>query len=98
MNADAAINAIMRMGKSPPGIQRGKISGAGRSSCELDHGQWIRRTEPVRHAVVTHVLGTTCYLCVRVGQFGSGAQEGIPLLAHRPDYARDFLRDFSNGP
>src|SRR5204862_8142866 len=24
--------------------------------------------QPVRHEVVTHVLGTTCYLCLRAGQ------------------------------
>jgi hypothetical protein len=27
----------------------------------------LQPLEPVRHAVVTHVLGTGCYLCVRAG-------------------------------
>src|SRR4030088_537271 len=33
--------------------------------------------QPVRHEVVTHVLGTTCHLCVRAGQWVIGALGGI---------------------
>jgi len=34
--------------------------------------------KPVRHEVVTHVLGTTCYLCLRAGQFEKLAErEGL---------------------
>ena len=32
---------------------------------------------PVRHEVVTHVLGTTCYPCVRAGQQYTGGRGGI---------------------
>ena len=33
--------------------------------------------QPVRPEVVTHVLGTFCYLCLRAGQVRGGAAEGI---------------------
>ena len=33
--------------------------------------------QPVRHEVVTHVLGTICYLCLRAGHTVSGGEGGI---------------------
>src|SRR5262249_21003163 len=33
--------------------------------------------QPVRHEVVTHVLGTVCYPCVRAGHLKNGAARGI---------------------
>jgi hypothetical protein len=36
--------------------------------------------QPVRRAVVTHVLGTLCYLCVRAGQTLIGGDGGIRTL------------------
>lgn len=35
---------------------------------------------PPRHEIVTHVLGTKCYLCLRVGQERFGGVEGIRTL------------------
>jgi hypothetical protein len=43
--------------------------------------------QPVRHEVVTYVLGTICYLCARVGQNSSGAPTRTrtrdPLITNR---------------
>src|SRR5882762_1148364 len=36
--------------------------------------------QPVRHEVVTHVLGTTRYLCLRAGQAKGGGAGGIRTL------------------
>ena len=45
-----------------------------RRGCCLRAG-WKRRGE-IRHEVVTHVLGTTCYLCVRAGHDFNGERGG----------------------
>jgi hypothetical protein len=44
--------------------------------CRLPCERSCRR-QPVRHEVVTHVLGTWCYLSVRAGQKRSGGEGGI---------------------
>src|ERR1700716_3893560 len=46
--------------------------------------------QPVRHDVVTHVLGTTCHLCVRAGQLKSlerakGFEPSTPTLAKKAE-------------
>jgi len=46
---------------------------AGRPAREIAHDLGYldleqKTLQPVRHEVVTHVLGTVCYLCVRAGQ------------------------------
>jgi hypothetical protein len=33
--------------------------------------------QSVRHEIVTHVLGTFCYLCLRAGHLSDGAARGI---------------------
>jgi hypothetical protein len=54
---------------------------------EVDEGIWLvsfmryedpaTHRQPVRHEVVTHVLGTNRYLCLRVGQRTNGGERGI---------------------
>src|SRR3982074_3879652 len=43
--------------------------------------------QPVRHEVVTHVLGTWCYLCVRAGQGKDGSGRALPPFPTRPKSA-----------
>jgi hypothetical protein len=40
----------------------------------------LQPLDAVRHEVVTHVLGTACYLCVRAGQQTPGGDGGIRTL------------------
>jgi len=50
-------------------------------NCESSFGETSRQL--VRHEVVTHVLGTTCYLCLRAGQncdLAEGEELGSNLL------------------
>ena len=54
--------------------------------------------QPVRHEVVTHVLGTTCHLCVRAGQrtgwlAWSDSNYGIHLDRNPFELPREFLPD-----
>ena len=45
--------------------------------------------QPVRHEVVTDLLGTFCHPCVRAGQGSFGAGEGIRTLD--PDLGKVVL-------
>ena len=45
------------------------------------------RRQPVRHEIVTHVLGTTCYLCLRAGK-GEGWRRGRCIPDSRITNAR----------
>ena len=44
---------------------------------DLEQKDLANPRQPVRHQVVTHVLGTICHPCLRAGQFRSGALGGI---------------------
>jgi hypothetical protein len=48
------------------------------------------RQQPVRHEVVTHVLGTVCYLCVRAGQSLAGG-ESVSQLPLKDNAFSTFL-------
>jgi hypothetical protein len=58
------------------------------ASCTMisDISTWSRKPcnprQPVRHEVVTHVLGTLCYPCLRAGHGAYGGEGGI--AARRP--------------
>jgi hypothetical protein len=51
---------------------------------------------PDRHEVVTHVSGTTCYLCLRSGQFDGGAAAGTrtpdPRITNAVLWPAELLR------
>jgi transposase InsO family protein len=73
--------------RSAPGNQRSRRRHLDRQLHELR--SWLHRSgaedlatprQPVRPEVVTHVLGTVRYLCLRVRQLKFGAGEGIRTL------------------
>src|SRR5581483_9194249 len=61
--------------------------------------------QPERHEVVTHVLGTFCYLCVRAGHGMNGERGGTRTLdpmikshvLYRLSYALTFARHGFSG-
>jgi hypothetical protein len=48
--------------------------------------------QPVRHEVVTHVLGTICHLCVRAGQYRSGAPRPMKMGTTVSPWRDDGIR------
>src|SRR6201993_1067841 len=58
--------------------------------------------QPERHEVVTDVLGTFCYPCLRVGQLKNGAARGIrtpdPVITNDVLYRLSYCGDRKGGP
>src|SRR6202008_566768 len=72
VDGDSAGRAIMAIAKNAE--RRNGLIGRVRcqSGSTLGVNDLATNRQPARHEVVTHVLGTTCYLCLRSGQAKRG--------------------------